>query len=473
MFFNKNKKLLEQTEELLLQTQTELLKTKEQLSGVEKQLIQSKEDAEKIKVSNSELLVRYGPFIEKDKSIDNFNLEIAELKIELARLNEKYLAGLSIHSNLEEQINLYQDTLEIGSFGLYKPQFDYQTSENYKNAIDYNYEKQKQLIKNDLAAVCNTEWAVGGSKVEGKRMTNQYKKLMLFAFNGECDSCIAKVKWNNAAKTKERIQKAFESINKLGVTQNVFLTNEFLTLKFEELALTHEYELKQHAEKEEQRRIKEQMREEEKAQKEFERAQREAEDEETRYQKALNKAKEELGSAIQQDVEMLNQQILSLEQKLKEAQDKKDRAISLAQQTKVGHIYVISNIGSFGENIYKIGLTRRFDPLDRVKELGDASVPFHFDVHAIIYSENAPQLEYELHQKFNERRLNRINGRKEFFKVTLDEIEEVVKEHSNAEIQFTKIAEAKEYRETLTLLEKLVSSFEKIQEEKKFPTSLS
>jgi hypothetical protein len=133
--------------------------------------------------------------------------------------------------------------------------------------------------------------------------------------------------------------------------------------------------------------------------------------------------------------------------------------------TKVGHIYVISNLGSFGQDVYKIGMTRRLDPLDRVRELGDASVPFQFDIHAIIYSENAPQLEYELHKRFAERRLNRVNSKKEFFKVSLEEIEAFVKEHANAEIEFIKLAEAREYRETLAMLEqsnKMINEVEKI-----------
>jgi hypothetical protein len=144
----------------------------------------------------------------------------------------------------------------------------------------------------------------------------------------------------------------------------------------------------------------------------------------------------------------------------------------MAQLTKVGHIYIISNVGSFGEDVYKIGMTRRLEPLDRVRELGDASVPFQFDVHAIIYSENAPQLEYELHRKFGDRRLNRKNNKKEFFHVTLDEIETFVKQHANAEIEFTRIAEAREYRETLTILEQLKSIATEIQSENKFPKSL-
>jgi hypothetical protein len=291
---------------------------------------------------------------------------------------------------------------------------------------------------------------------------------MLFAFNGECDGLIAKVKWNNALKTKERIQKAFENINKLGVTTNTEITADFLRLKLEELALTYEYEQKKYEEKEEQRQIREQMREE---QKELEKAQREAEDEERRYQKALDKAKSELGTDSQKELEVLNEQITTLEKRLAEAHERKERAIAMAQLTKVGHIYVISNIGSFGEHVYKIGMTRRLDPLDRIRELGDASVPFHFDVHAIIYSENAPQLEYELHKKFSNHRLNRINNRKEFFHVTLEEIETFVKEHANAEIEFTRLAEAREYRETLTL--KQIRENQMIEEfDARFPNSL-
>lgn len=466
MFFTKTKKLLKETQQEL----ENYKKANEDLNG---KYSTSTQELENYKRVNNHLNEKYSTFIDKDAVISNLNQQISEIENQLNQLNLKYQAGLQTFSSLEDEINLYKNTLEIGSFGLYERQFDFQTSENYKNALEYNYEKQKNLIKLDKGAICTTEWTVGGSKIEGRKMTNQYKKLMLFAFNGECDSSIAKVKWNNAAKTKERIQKSFENINKLGVTQYVHLTEELLKLKFEELFLTHEYELKIHAEKEEQRRIREQMREEEKAQREFEKAQREAEDEERRFQKALDKAKQELGVVSPQNVDSLNEQISQLELKLKEAQERKERAISLAQQTKVGHIYIISNVGSFGEDVYKIGLTRRLDPLDRVRELGDASVPFYFDVHAIIYSENAPQLESELHKKFTDKRLNRINGRKEFFKVTLEEIEEVVKGHTDAEIQFTKIAEAKEYRETLTLLEKLKISVEEAKEQSKYPTSLN
>jgi hypothetical protein len=478
MFFNKSKKLLAEANEQLLINQRELDSAKSTIEQLQNQ-VQSTSlelDNKNLALTNcisskDSIVYKYSTLIDKDQYLKDREAEIQSAQNKLQELNSKYLNALAVHEKLEKQVNLYQDSLDIGSFGLYAPRFDFETSEAFKLQMEINYEKQKNLIKVDQAVVCSTEWTVSGSVAEGRRMTNQYKKLMLFAFNGECDSLIAKVKWNNAVKTSERINKAFENINKLGVTQHIQITRTFLNLKIEEFALTYEYEQKKYEEKEEQRRIREQMREEEKAQKEMERAQKEAEDEERRFQKALDRAKSELGTSPV-NVDVLNSQIKDLERKLQEAHERKERAIAMAQLTKVGHIYIISNIGSFGEDVYKIGMTRRLDPMDRVRELGDASVPFQFDIHAIIYSENAPQLEYELHQKFAHNRLNRINNKKEFFKVTLHEIEFFVKQHANAEIQFTKLAEAREYRETLTLIEKLNHAANVPKTENAFPISL-
>ncbi len=444
MFFNKSKRLLKEKEQELEQALSKLSSYEQEFSGI----------------------------IDKMKLLESKNILIDEAEKKLLELNDTYQKGLELHQTIEREIALYQDQLEVSSYGLHKPQFSFDTSEQYKTELERNYEYQKSLMKAGRAVECNTEWTVGGSKSEGRKMTNQYKKLMLFAFNGECDGLIAKVKWNNASKIKERINKSFQAINKLGESQDVQITDDFLNAKLDELALTFEYEQKKYEEKEEQRLIREQMREEEKAQREFEKAQKEAEDEERRFQKALEKAKQELKGANNFDSSVLQQQIKDLEEKLQAAHERKERAIAQAQLTKVGHIYVISNMGSFGEDVYKIGMTRRLDPLDRVRELGDASVPFQFDIHAIIYSENAPQLEYELHKKFADRRLNKVNQRKEFFKVSLEEIESFVKQHTNAEIEFTKLAEAREYRETLSILEQANILIHKVEEESKYPKSI-
>jgi DNA repair exonuclease SbcCD ATPase subunit len=225
-------------------------------------------------------------------------------------------------------------------------------------------------------------------------MTNRGIRLTARAFNNECDSAIVGVKWNNVDRMEQRIEKAFDSINKLNESNALFISDEYLSLKIKELRLAYEYKEKKQQEKEEQSEIRQQMRDEAQLIQEVEKAQKDEE----KYQKLLTKATVDAEKATGSKLEKLMESIEKLKQDLEEAHSKNERAKSMAQQTKSGHVYVISNIGSFGEDVYKIGMTRRLEPLDRVKELGDASVPFIFDVHAMMYSEDAPSLENTLHK---------------------------------------------------------------------------
>jgi len=408
--------------------------------------------------------------IEFTKEVEDYQNQISESKEKLSSLKEKYLKAKNVFEDLSHQNNLLKDSLEIAEFGVYEPHFDFDTSEKYKEKLIQNKEEQKQLIKDESAAICNTPWTVDGSRKKGEIMERKAIKLTLRAFNGECDSLISKVKWNNIEQSEKRIEKTFGAINKLNTSQNIHIQERFLQLKIDELRLTHEYELKKYEEKEEQRRIREQMREEEKARRDFEKAQKEAEKEEKILQQAMKKAQEEISKASEEERAKYEAQLLELQEKLKVAEEKNQRAISMAQQTKSGHVYVISNIGSFGKNIYKIGMTRRLEPLDRVKELGDASVPFRFDVHAMIYSKNAPELENQLHKAFNKNRLNYVNLRREYFDISLDEIEKVVQEN-HGEIEFIKEPEAKEYRESLIIKNKFDSEEEPILVEETYPSA--
>ena len=358
-----------------------------------------------------------------------FQKQIKELKAEFAALDEE--------SNLQ-------------SFGFYKPRFDYPTSAEFQQKLEHTRTAQKTLITAGTAATCSTEWTVNGSVAEGRKNTAQYLKLIIRAFNGECDAAIAKVKFNNVLVMETRIKKSYEAINKISKTQHSSISATYLDLRLRELYLVHEMQEKIQAEKELQRQIREQMREEEQAQRELEKAKLDAEKEERRYADALRKAQQEVEQATGEKQQKLLAQIEALQQQLTQAQQQKQRAISQAQLTRSGHVYVISNIGSFGEDVYKIGMTRRLDPMDRVKELGDASVPFQFDVHAIIYCDDAPKLENTLHRLFHHRRMNRINERKEFFRVSLTEIAEAVLVNHGA-IEFLHEAEAQDYRKTLAM----------------------
>lgn len=445
-----------------------------------------KKEFEEIKQLKSQL-ERYKPITDieaevesQKKSLDQIlslkNTEIKNIETEFNTLNSNYQSALKTYKNLRKEVSVFESKLDLIEFGIYEPVYDFEKSDDYREEQNKIIQIQKEMITADTAAICNTNWKVEGSEVKGRAVVKVYKKLMLRAFNGECDVLISKVKWNNVNQMKERMQKLFDAINKLGQGFQVYLNNQYLDLKQKELILEYEYQSKRQQEKEEMRAIQEELREEEKAKREFEQAQKEAEKEAANYQKALDKARKEYEASTGEKQDKLQAQIEKLEQELKEAQEKKERALSMAQQTKRGHVYVISNIGSFGENVYKIGMTRRLEPIDRVKELGDASVPFQFDIHAMIYSDEAPTLENELHKAFTNKKVNMLNYRKEFFNVTLDEIEKKVKE-IGLDAEFSRLPEAMEYRETLAILEKLNSQVtsktldEIIAEE--FPSSLT
>ncbi|GJQ61077.1 MAG: chromosome segregation ATPase [Melioribacteraceae bacterium] len=401
---------------------------------------------------------RYSGIIDVDEEIRKKNSEFNELVIaqnekldilrnDLEQLKSKYSYAHGVYDDLVDQNRLLTETLEFAEYGVYNPTYNFDTSEEFKQNIDKNRERQKEYIKNEDAAKCYTNWSVGSSQKKGEIMTRRAIKLTLRAFNGECDALIAKVKWNNINQYAKRIEKVFDAINKMNKSNDIHIQSDYLDLKLEELKLTYEYQLKKHEEKEEQRRIREEMREEEKARREYETAIKEAEKEEKIAEKAILKMRLEMEKARAEEREAFESKLEDLAAKLKIAQEKNARAKSMAEQTKAGHVYIISNVGSFGENVYKIGMTRRLEPLDRVKELGDASVPFRFDVHAMIYSENAPELETSLHQAFTEKRLNFVNTRREYFHLEIDEIIELVK-REHGEIEFVKVPEAKEYRES-------------------------
>lgn len=276
-------------------------------------------------------------------------------------------------------------------------------------------------------------------------------RFVIDAFNGRVDAILSTVKHNNHGTLEQEVRDAFSLVNFNGrAFRNARILPAYLDARFAELrwaVTTQELRLK---EREEQRRIQEQIREEEKARREYERAMQEAAREEAALKEAMERARREVERATAGERAMLEAQLAELSQRLAEAEARGQRALSMAQQTRSGNVYIISNIGSFGESVIKIGLTRRIHPDDRIKELGDASVPFDFDVHAMIRSDDAPTLERKLHDEFEDLRINKVNYRKEFFRVPLERIRAFVAANG-LEATFTLAAEARDYRETLAL----------------------
>jgi hypothetical protein len=308
------------------------------------------------------------------------------------------------------------------------------------------------MVRSHKAAYGPPFVTLNNSVKDGERMVKDYVKLILRSFNNECDASIIKVKFNNIKSIEKKITKAFEILNNLGQRMNIVISADYLNLKLSELYLCYEYQVKKQEEKEEQRRIREQMREEAKVQKEIEELKAKIEKEEKHFNQAMISTNELLQKA-KTDAErgLLAEEMKNIQEKLSGLEKDKKDVQYREQNTRAGYVYIISNIGSFGENVYKIGVTRRLDPQERVDELGDASVPFYFDVHAMIFSDDAPSLENALHKAFHSRRLNMINLRREFFHVKLEEIEDIVKRSFNRPVEFTKLAQAEQYRQSLML----------------------
>lgn len=273
-------------------------------------------------------------------------------------------------------------------------------------------------------------------------------RFAIDAFNGRVDAILAEVGHENSGTLEQQIRDIFNIVNLNGAAfRNARITTAYLNARLMELkwaTAVNELKLK---EREEQRRIREQIREEERARREFEKAVRDAQREEDLLKQALEKARDEVARASAEEKSKLERQMNELAQKLAEAEAKGQRAISMAQQTRKGNVYIISNVGSFGEGMLKIGMTRRLEPMERIWELGDASVPFEFDVHAIIPSDDAPALESELHETFDDFRVNQVNLRKEFFRVPLGKVRELVAKRG-VQAHFTMAAEAHEFRES-------------------------
>ncbi|MBK8477273.1 MAG: DUF4041 domain-containing protein [Opitutaceae bacterium] len=303
-------------------------------------------------------------------------------------------------------------------------------------------EHSKRMVENNAAATCDY--------AERERRTTAIR-FVIDAFNGRVDAVLSREKTDNLGTLEQEIRDAFNLGNLNGAAfRNAQILPAYLDSRLNELRWAVSVRELRERDREEQRRLQEQIREEEKARRDYERAIKEAEKEERTLREALEIARQEVAGASTEARAKFEREIAMLNQRLAEAEAKGQRAKSMAEQTRAGNVYIISNVGSFGENVFKIGMTRRLNPIDRIWELSDASVPFDFDIHAMIKCDNAPTLERRLHEKFEDLRVNRVNPRKEFFNVPLERVRDLVKEEG-LEAVFTMAAAAHEYRESLAI----------------------
>lgn len=359
---------------------------------------------------------------------------------QLAELNRQ------VEERRQDVIQL-DEVLLLQSFGFYQPRYAFATAEQYSALLAQIRDQQAEMVKQGTAAVSPSNWTVNNSAAEGARMIKDNVKLIVRSFNNECDAAILGVKFNNITTIEKRIRRAFEVLNQLGRRMSISLTDRFLDLKLQELSVAHEYQQKKQEEKEALKQQRAEEREQQKVQREIEERLQHLDKEAKHFRRAEMDLRERLAqTADPTERDRISRELEQISAQLLQVDETRQDVINRRQNTRAGYVYIISNIGAFGEHIYKIGVTRRIEPLERIDELSDASVPFDFDVHALIFSDDAPALELALHRAFEHRRLNLINPRREFFHVTLDEIMHVVRHNFDKPVEVTHLPDAAEYR---------------------------
>nr|DAQ29817.1 MAG TPA: helicase [Caudoviricetes sp.] len=375
-------------------------------------------------------------------------LECVEHRLELVKRELAAAKGQVVETN---------EAVLLQSFGLYTPHYSFMTADEYKSRLLEIRAKQKDMIKSKSAVTGAQQWTVNGSTAQGKKMISDMQKLLLRAFNAECDDIIEHVRYNNIEQSEKRITASRDAISKLGDMMRISISPQYYRLKIDELHLAFEYQQKKQEEKDALKEARARMREEAKLEKELEAERAKLEKEQTHYENVLSKIIAQLDTAAEADKPALEEKIRQIETQLEKISEGFANVDYREANQRAGYVYVISNIGAFGENVYKIGMTRRLDPMERVNELGDASVPFDFDVHAMIFSDDAPKLEAALHAAFADKKLNFVNQRREFFNVTLDEIKNVVRDNFDKTVEFVELPPAEQYRKSI-LLRQVVSN---------------
>ncbi|HCZ2580569.1 TPA: DUF4041 domain-containing protein, partial [Staphylococcus aureus] len=384
---------------------------------------------------------------EKNKSINIENQKIKREIQELKNLKKDLISSIEEGTKELEHITSYlNDELFKYDIELTYP-FDLVEvdSSQINTYIKKLQMKEKELLNLEEVKIFNVS-------TENKRHQNAQAKQIIRLFNAETSQLINKVNSKNIESMQNKIFKSYEGINKIFETDNVRIPETLLDIKLEILDLMHKYQVKIEDEKIIRREERARLKEIEQAEKEMEKKLKEL-DKDIRHQNnEIKKLTMYLNNTdLQVEKELYIEKIRELDQSLKDLNSERENVEDRKDNAQSGFVYIISNIGSFGENVYKIGVTRRLEPMDRINELSSASVPFEFDVHALIFSENAFELENKLHEYFKKYKVNKVNGRKEFFKVNINEIKDKVLSEHNSTVQFIDEPKALQYRETLRL----------------------
>lgn len=358
---------------------------------------------------------------------------IALLEAENAALRTRLDA---IGTNAADVVELNDERI-LQNVGIYRYHHPLENTVAYRERLDALSARIVEVIKAGAAIEKSNMFTFDGSLAKGRSMTNDLAKLMLRAYNAEAENVVRTLRPGNVVTAVKRLDAARTAIAKLGKMMEMRISDHFHALRIEEIELTADFLIKKEEEREAARAERERLREERKVEQELAAARERLTKERTHLVTVIEKLKAS-GSS---DAE--------LDRKLTEIDSAIAQNDFRAANIRAGYVYVISNRGAFGDRVVKIGLTRRLEPLDRINELGDASVPFRYDVHAIYFSEDAVRLESELHEHFASRRMNWVNNRREFFFATPSEVRSVLAEKLGNLLEFAEHAESTEYLQSV------------------------
>lgn len=357
-------------------------------------------------------------------SSDDINVlrtEIASLRSQLG------------HRQRHEDLVPVSDEAVLQEVGIYRYHHPLENAAEYQVKLKDIGTRLVEQIRGSLAIEVASNFTFENSLARGAKLSADLAKLMLRAYNSEADNCIRSLRAGNVHTAKNRLDASRKAIMGLGAIMEMRVSDTYHNLRLEEIELTADWLMKKHEEREQQKEERARIREEKRVEKEF-----------SEERERLSKEKLHLENAISALADR-GENAPELAERLAELNDAIEQNDYRLANIRSGYVYVISNRGAFGENVVKIGLTRRLDPQVRISELGGASVPFRFDVHALFFSEDAVTLENELHQHFQGKAVNSVNQRKEFFFASPSEVRDVLMEKVGNLLEFSEAAEALEY----------------------------
>ena len=399
--------------------QQRMIKSNEEMvkrgQGYYQELQQKNGEIEKlqfeIKTLNNIIKAKHTKIEDKQREVDSKQREIDNKQLEIDKLyNSLYV----------EDCGMYTDIQQIA--------FKFSNSEQYQEAIQLNLKAQEEMVVLGTACICSTNWAVGNSLKKGAKMTKDGIAMALRCFNTECGAIIGNIGSRSTYKSIEnKIEKSFKAINRLNKVSEITITEAYLELKIELANLVYEQAIKLSEEKAETKRQREILREEEKLAREIEREMEKLNNERIKYE-------QELQRLIEQQLD--NQRVEDLQNKIQEL-DVQEINLEQRLKNKAGYVYIVSN--PLTPNHLKLGVTRRLDPMERIRELSSASLAFKLDVHAIVFSEDAFALESKLHQHFDDKRVNKVSKHKEWFNLSVDEVKEYIHSEIDSTVEFLKV----------------------------------